>query len=127
MREFILETNGLLLGHEPGLVQLLSQFERLELRVALKGFDEESFEVISGAERGFFTIPLKGLGDLIRNGIRAWPAIMYEAFGPGGIGEINEPPRRKRTGYLVLVARSSQILKSFSCLIRFSASDLSIL
>ena len=87
---FILETNGLLLGHEPGLVQRLSQFKRLEVRVALKGFDEESFEAISGAERGFFTIPVKGLGDLIRNGIRAWPAILYETFGPKGIGEINQ-------------------------------------
>lgn len=45
------------------------------------------------AERGFFTIPLKGLEDLIRNGIRAWPAIMYETFGPGGIGEINQKLR----------------------------------
>jgi uncharacterized Fe-S cluster-containing radical SAM superfamily protein len=26
---------------------------------------------------------------LIANGINAWPAIMYETFGPGGIGEIN--------------------------------------
>ena len=28
--------------------------------------------------------------NLIRNGINAWPAIMYEIFGPEGIGKINE-------------------------------------
>ncbi len=26
---------------------------------------------------------------MIRNGINAWPAIMYETFGPEGIGKIN--------------------------------------
>ena len=45
------------------------------------------------AERGFFTIPVKGLGDLIRNGIRAWPAILYETSGPEGIGEVNQKLR----------------------------------
>jgi uncharacterized Fe-S cluster-containing radical SAM superfamily protein len=88
--EFILETNGLLIGHEPGFVQSLSQFERLEVRVALKGFDEESFEGVSGSEKKFFDIPIKGLRDLIRNGINAWPAIMYETFGAEGIGKINK-------------------------------------
>lgn len=88
--DFILETNGLLLGCEPGFARRLSRFKRLEVRVALKGFDEESFEVISGVERRFFDIPINGLRDLIRNGINAWPAIMYETFGPEGIGKINQ-------------------------------------
>lgn len=88
--DFILETNGLLLGHGPGFVRRLSQFERLEVRVALKGYDEESFEGISGSERRFFELPIEGLGDMIRNGINAWPAIMYEMFGPEGIEKINQ-------------------------------------
>jgi uncharacterized Fe-S cluster-containing radical SAM superfamily protein len=88
--DFILETNGLLLGHEPGFIQRLSQFEGLGVRIALKGFDEESFEVISGSERKFFNLPIKGLRDLIRSRINAWPAIMYETFGPEGIEKINQ-------------------------------------
>ncbi len=47
--DFILETNGLLLGYWPGLALRLSQFESLEVRVAIKGYDEESFEGISGS------------------------------------------------------------------------------
>jgi uncharacterized Fe-S cluster-containing radical SAM superfamily protein len=88
--DFILETNGLILGYEPEFVRRLSQFERLGVRVALKGFDDVSFEAISGAERNFFHLPMKGLHNLIGNGINAWPAIMYETFGSEGIGKINQ-------------------------------------
>jgi len=88
--DFILETNGLLLGYGPGFVQRLSQFERLEVRVALKGFDEGSFENVSGSEKRFFELPIKGLGDMIRSGINAWPAVMFEVFGPEGIGKISQ-------------------------------------
>jgi uncharacterized Fe-S cluster-containing radical SAM superfamily protein len=88
--DFILETNGLLLGCKPGFVGRLSQFERLEVRVSLKGFDEGSFEGISGSERRFYDLPIKGLRDLTRRGINAWPAIMYEIFGPGGIEKISQ-------------------------------------
>jgi len=88
--DFILETNGLLIGCEERFVQGLSQFEGLHIRVSLKGFDEESFEAISGSNGKYFDLPIKGLKNLIRSGINAWPAIMYETFGPEGIGKINE-------------------------------------
>ncbi len=88
--DFILERNGLLLGYGPGFVQKLSQFERLGVRVALKGFDEGSFEHVSGSKKKFFELPIKGLGDMIRSGINAWPAVMYEVFGPEGIGKISQ-------------------------------------
>jgi uncharacterized Fe-S cluster-containing radical SAM superfamily protein len=88
--DFILETNGLLLGYEPEFVRRLSQFKRLGVRVALKGFDDVSFEAISGAKRSFFHLPMKGLQDLIGNGINAWPAVMHETFGSEGIGKINQ-------------------------------------
>ena len=90
MCDFILETNGLLIGCEERFVQELSHFERLQVRVSLKGFDEESFEAISGSNRKYFDLPIKGLKDLIGNGINAWPAIMYEIFGPEGMGKINK-------------------------------------
>jgi len=90
MLDFILETNGLLLGYEQEFVQRLSHFSNLQVRISLKGFDNESFENISGAERNLFHLPMKGLQNLIGNGMNAWPAIMYETFGPEGIGKINQ-------------------------------------
>jgi uncharacterized Fe-S cluster-containing radical SAM superfamily protein len=91
--DFILETNGLLFGYEPEFVSRLAKFNKLEVRVALKGWDEESFERISGAEGKFFELPLKGLKDLLDKGVNAWPAIMYETFGPEGIGRIDKKLR----------------------------------
>jgi uncharacterized Fe-S cluster-containing radical SAM superfamily protein len=88
--DFILETNGLFLGCVPGFVQRLSQFERLGVRVALKGYDEQSFEDISGSERRFFHLPIKGLEDMIRSGVNAWPAVMFEVFGAEGIEKISQ-------------------------------------
>lgn len=90
---FILETNGLLFGCKPEFVSRLAKFDKLEVRVALKGWDEESFQRISGARGEFFELPLKGLKYLLGKGINAWPAIMYETFGPDGIGRINKKLR----------------------------------
>jgi uncharacterized Fe-S cluster-containing radical SAM superfamily protein len=88
--DFILETNGLLIGSEPEFVHRLSHFERLEVRISLKSFDEGSFESISGCSSTYFALPIKGLKELIEHGINAWPAIMYETFGPEGIAKITQ-------------------------------------
>jgi uncharacterized Fe-S cluster-containing radical SAM superfamily protein len=58
----------------------LSKYRRLQVRVSLKGWDEQSFERISGAEGRFFELPLKGLRYLLQNDVVAWPAVMYETF-----------------------------------------------
>lgn len=87
--EFILETNGLVIGARPEFAQRLAGFARLQVRITLKGWDEESFELISGAEGAFWELPLKGLQALLNQGIVAWAAIMYETFGRRGIEKIS--------------------------------------
>jgi uncharacterized Fe-S cluster-containing radical SAM superfamily protein len=57
--DFILETNGLLLGYEPKFVSRLAKLDKLQVRVALKDWDEQSFERISEAEGKFFELPPK--------------------------------------------------------------------
>jgi uncharacterized Fe-S cluster-containing radical SAM superfamily protein len=47
---FVLETNGLLLGYYPDFIAPLN-IPRLTIRVALKGWDAESFQKITGAEK----------------------------------------------------------------------------
>ncbi len=78
--KFILETNGIILGHEKRFCKKLSNFP-IFVRVSLKGWDEESFERISGAKKEFFELPLIALKNLREYGIEAWPAIMAEIFG----------------------------------------------
>ena len=50
---FILETNGILLGHDKKYVNDLSSFENLHIRVCFKGADHEEFSLLTGAENGF--------------------------------------------------------------------------
>jgi len=84
--QFILETNGFILGYYPELIGELRQFrDFLLVRVSVKGWDEKSFERVTGAKGDYFKFPFIGLKYLAYNGINAWPAIMYEVFKKDGI------------------------------------------
>lgn len=92
--QFILETNGFILGYYPELIRELRRFEDfLLVRISIKGWDEESFEKISGAKGHYFRFPLIGLRHLIENNINAWPAVMYEIFKGEGIKVFNREIR----------------------------------
>jgi len=86
---FILETNGLVLGHMPDLVEEL-KFRNLSVRVAIKGTDSDSFAQISGAKKEFFHYPFLALKKLESLGIRAWPAVMRELFTDGEIRSLRK-------------------------------------
>jgi uncharacterized Fe-S cluster-containing radical SAM superfamily protein len=76
---FILETNGFFLGCRKDLIEKLIS-KNLWIRISLKGVDEESFELISGARRDFFRYPLVALKELEKEGMKAWPAVMRDLF-----------------------------------------------
>ena len=76
---FILETNGLYLGANPGTVRLL-RTPGLSVRVGLKGIDERSFEKITGVRKEYFYYPLTALSELEKQGVPAWPALMEDLF-----------------------------------------------
>ncbi|MFP4082038.1 MAG: radical SAM protein [Candidatus Aminicenantes bacterium] len=84
---FILETNGFFLGYKVGLAERL-RFKNLYIRVCLKGTDEESFELITGAKREFFDYPLRALKALEDKGIKAWPALMKDLFSTKEISQL---------------------------------------
>jgi len=84
---FILETNGLFLGYRIDLTEKL-RFKNLHIRVCLKGIDEDSFELITGAKREFFEYPLRAIKALEDKGVRAWPALMRDLFSTEQIGQI---------------------------------------
>ncbi len=84
---FILETNGLFLGlHTDSVTKL--KIPRLSIRVALKGWDELSFQAITGADKRYFEYPLRGLKRMLEEGLDAWPAVMWDTFGENGIEKL---------------------------------------
>jgi len=86
---FILETNGFFLGCRKDLIKKLI-FKNLWIRISLKGVDEESFELISGAKRKFFHYPLAALKELEKEGMKAWPAVMRDLFSDEDIGRLEK-------------------------------------
>ncbi len=87
--EFILETNGLMLGFDPRLADLLAGLD-VVVRVTVKGWDEESFERITGARGEFLRYQLKAIEVLAEKGIPFWIAVMYDIFGKEGIEILKE-------------------------------------
>lgn len=76
---FILETNGVLLGHDYGYVKQLSDFKRkLYVRVSFKGATPEGFTQRTGARGEFYLLPFKALKSLLDEGIHARAAAMTD-------------------------------------------------
>jgi uncharacterized Fe-S cluster-containing radical SAM superfamily protein len=86
---FILETNGLLLGYMPELADMLEGLD-ITVRVAIKGWNEKSFERITGADGSAFRYQLIALKELTQRDITVWPAIMIDVFGDEGARQIKE-------------------------------------
>ncbi len=86
---FILETNGFFLGCRKDLIKKLA-FKNLWIRISLKGVDEGSFELISGAKREFFKYPLVALKELEKEEMKAWPAVMRDLFTDEDISRLEK-------------------------------------
>jgi len=74
--EFILETNGILIGHDPAYAEMLSRFKNLYVRVSLKGACEEEFSLLTGAVPEAFQYQFEALKHLVRYGVQTHPACM---------------------------------------------------
>ncbi|MEM2082327.1 MAG: radical SAM protein [Candidatus Bathyarchaeia archaeon] len=78
---FILETNGILIGHDASYAEDLSKYKCLHARVSLKGCDEEDFSALTGAAPEGFLLQLMALGNLLDAGVECHPAVMA-SFSP---------------------------------------------
>jgi uncharacterized Fe-S cluster-containing radical SAM superfamily protein len=76
---FILETNGILLGHDRSYVKELAQFkDKLYVRVSFKAATPEGFTQRTGGIGNFYTLPFKALKFLLAEGIYARAAAMTD-------------------------------------------------
>ena len=87
---FILETNGLLLGHDSTYTQDLARFRNLYVRVSLKGTSEEEFSALTGASRHGFSLQIQALENLSLAGVKAHPAVMVSFSPPENVKALQE-------------------------------------
>jgi len=74
--KFILETNGMLIGQDPGYARKLSRFKCVQVRVSIKGTNQEEFSTLTGAIPEAFMLQLKALGNLLDAGVSCHAAVM---------------------------------------------------
>jgi uncharacterized Fe-S cluster-containing radical SAM superfamily protein len=79
--QFILETNGTLLGNDESYIKDLSKFRKLSVRVSLKGGTPEAFSKVTNALPEAFELPFQA----IRN--------LYEYKIPCSIAAMSGDPR----------------------------------
>ena len=66
---YILETNGMTLGHEPDFARQLSKFRNLHVRVSIKGTTKEEYLMLTGASSKSYDLPYKALEHLMNAGV----------------------------------------------------------
>lgn len=82
---FILETNGVLIGHDSTYARDLSRFENLYVRVSIKGSSEAEFSRLTGAAPAGFGLQIQALENLVRSNVTAHPAVMVSFSDPQNI------------------------------------------
>jgi uncharacterized Fe-S cluster-containing radical SAM superfamily protein len=87
---FILETNGILIGHEKDYAKEISQFKNVHVRVSLKGTCEEEFYALTQAEPAYFAMQLAGLENLVSAGVSCHPSVMVSFSPPENIRKLGE-------------------------------------
>jgi uncharacterized Fe-S cluster-containing radical SAM superfamily protein len=85
---FILETNGILIGHDPSYAKDLSSFPNLYVRVSLKGACPQDFSRLTGTGPEGFGLQLKALENLLSEGVDCFPAVMTNFSSPEEIKEL---------------------------------------
>ena len=82
--DFILETNGILIGSDRDYARALSKFSKLHVRVSIKGTSEDEFSLLTGALPEQFNLQLQALRNLLDYGVSCHPAVMLSFSGREG-------------------------------------------
>jgi uncharacterized Fe-S cluster-containing radical SAM superfamily protein len=89
--QFVLETNGILIGHSKSIAERLGAFSGrgIEVRVSVKGTSPEEFHELTGADPRFWFVQLDSLRNLVEAGLEpareVYPAVMLSLSGEEGL------------------------------------------
>jgi len=89
--DFILETNGILLGADPSYAKDLAKFgDFLHVRVSLKGASEDDFSALTSAQPKFFNYQLAALKNLLAARVPCHPAVMVSFSSPENLAALRK-------------------------------------
>ena len=73
---FVIETNGMTLGHDRDFALSLARFKNLHVRVSIKGSSKEEYNKLTGASSDSYELPFKALDYLIDAGVSCNACVM---------------------------------------------------
>jgi len=99
---FILETNGILIGHDPSYATDLSFFPNLYVRVSLKGTCPEDFARLTSVKPDGFGLQIKALENLVGEGVNCFPAAMTHFSSKEEIEKLKQQLKEIRSDFFDL-------------------------
>ena len=83
---FIIESNGLILGYDPALIDHLDGLDNILIRIAIKGDNPRTWERITGAKGEYQPYQLEAIKNLRAKGITVSVAYMTGFVDPDKLG-----------------------------------------
>ena len=97
---YVLETNGMTIGHDPEFAKELSRFKNLHVRVSIKGASEKEYVRLTGAMSSSYSLPYKALYHLIKEGVSCNACLSISFSSPENIKKAEKRLTDIRPGLL---------------------------
>jgi len=97
---YVLETNGMTIGHDPEFAKELSRFSNLHVRVSIKGTNKEEYVRLTGAMSSSYDLPFKALEYLMNAGVSCNVCLSISFSSPENIKEAEARLAAIRPGLL---------------------------
>jgi len=91
---FVLETNGILIGNDQKYAEDLAKHEFTHVRVSLKGCNENQFATLTGAQPKGFKLQLRALENLVLANVKCHPAVMISFSTKQSLKQLTDRLRR---------------------------------
>ena len=97
---YVLETNGMTIGHDPEFAKELSRFSNLHVRVSIKGTNKEEYVRLTGAMSSSYDLPFKALEYLMNAGVSCNVCLSISFSSPENIKKAESRLAAIRPGLL---------------------------
>ncbi len=87
---YVLETNGITLGHDSSFAKELAKFKNLHVRVSIKGSDKDEYRVLTGARSDSYELPFIALKNLIDSKVSCNACVMVSFSGKRKIKKVEK-------------------------------------
>ena len=97
---YILETNGMMLGHDKELAERLAKYKKLHVRLSIKGTHAEEYHRLTGATAESYELPFIGLQNLMDAGVSCNACVMISFSSDEDIQKVRQKLCNIRPGLL---------------------------